>query len=63
MKTEEKEAIIDIRLTQIDANEDFTEAQISDPILTKIRAANCLPEMRYQQKVFLQNYTGHNGTV
>ena len=39
MEAEGKESIVDIRLTQIEANEDWTEAQRSDPILAKIIAA------------------------
>ena len=39
MKSEDKETIIDIRLKEIDANEDCTDAQRSDRILAKIIAA------------------------
>ena len=39
MNAEKKESIIDIRLTQIDANEYWPEAQRSAPILAKIIAA------------------------
>ena len=39
MKAEKKESIVDVRLKQIEVNEDWTEAQRSDPILTKIIGA------------------------
>ena len=39
VKAQEKETIIDIRLTQIEANEDWTESQRSGPILAKTTAA------------------------
>ena len=39
MKAEEKESIIDIRLTRIEANAEWCEAQRCDPILAKIIAA------------------------
>ena len=35
----EKESVVDVRLTQIEDNEDWTEAQRSDPILAKTIAA------------------------
>ena len=36
VKAEKKESNIDIRLAQIDANKDWSEAQKGDPILGKI---------------------------
>ena len=39
MKADKKESIIDIQLTQIDANQDWYEAQRTDPIVEKIVAA------------------------
>ena len=39
MNAEGQETTIDIRLTQIDANENWTAAQRSDSILAKIMAA------------------------
>ena len=39
MKAEKREAIVDIRLTRIEANADWCEAQRSNPILAKIIAA------------------------
>ena len=64
MKVKKKESIVDIRLTRIEAQ---YEAQRSDPILAKIIAAKeeekDLPEMRYPQKVLLQNHIGRYGTA
>ena len=67
MKIEKKESIVDSRLTQIEANEDWTEAHTSDPILRKIiklrKRTNDLPEMRHQQKILLQKHIGRYRAV
>ena len=39
MKTENKDSIVDVRLTHIEANADWTKAQRNDPILANIVTA------------------------
>ena len=54
MKAEKKESIVDIRLTQIEANEDWTEEQRSDPILAKIIAAKEKDKLSTTNEIFAE---------
>ena len=64
-KAEKKESIADVRGMQIEAKEDWSEAQRNNPIIAKIIAAKEEDKrpITYSAKVLLQKYIGHYGTV
>ena len=57
MKAEKKEPIIDIRLTRVDANEDWSEDQRGDAILTKFIAAKEKDKRPYRNEISSEGLT------